>query len=166
MDWEAIGAIGEIVGAAAVILTLIFLSLQIRQNTKAVRTEATTSAATIVQAFYLGLGTNEQAACVWFNGMIDPESITPEERMQFIVLCQSGFMAFQTSFLLDEQGALDTQIRDSITSGILVAKDTLGFKFFWAQRRSSYNESFRKYVDELASRVEESEGSAMYIKPT
>ena len=37
MNWEAAGAIGEIIGALAVFLTLIYLALQIRQNTKAVR---------------------------------------------------------------------------------------------------------------------------------
>jgi hypothetical protein len=36
MDWNAIGAIGEIVGATAVVVTLIFLTFQLRQNTKAV----------------------------------------------------------------------------------------------------------------------------------
>ena len=36
MNWEAIGAIGEIVGAIAVVLTLLFLTMQLRQNTKAV----------------------------------------------------------------------------------------------------------------------------------
>ena len=34
MNWEAFGAIGEVVGAIGVILTLGFLALQIRQNTK------------------------------------------------------------------------------------------------------------------------------------
>ena len=33
MNWEAIGAIGEIVGAISVLVTLIFLILQIQQNT-------------------------------------------------------------------------------------------------------------------------------------
>ncbi len=37
MNWEAIGAIGEIIGAMAVFLTLVYLALQIRQNTKAVQ---------------------------------------------------------------------------------------------------------------------------------
>ena len=36
MDWNAIGAIGEIIGALAVFLTLVYLAIQIRQNTKAV----------------------------------------------------------------------------------------------------------------------------------
>jgi hypothetical protein len=32
MNWDAIGAIGEIVGAVAVLITLIYLAMQIRQN--------------------------------------------------------------------------------------------------------------------------------------
>ena len=37
MNWEAIGAIGETIGAIAVVLTLVYLSIQIRQNTRSVR---------------------------------------------------------------------------------------------------------------------------------
>ena len=36
MNWEAVGAIGEIVGAIAVVLSLVYLAAQIRQNTKLV----------------------------------------------------------------------------------------------------------------------------------
>ena len=35
MNWEAIGAIGEIIGAAGVIITLLYLASQLRQNTRA-----------------------------------------------------------------------------------------------------------------------------------
>ena len=34
MNWDAIGAIGEVVGAVGVIITLIYLAAQIRQNSK------------------------------------------------------------------------------------------------------------------------------------
>jgi hypothetical protein len=34
LNWEAFGAIGEVVGAAAVVLTLLFLVTQLRQNTR------------------------------------------------------------------------------------------------------------------------------------
>ena len=33
MNWDAIGAIGEILGAIAVLITLVYLTTQIRQNT-------------------------------------------------------------------------------------------------------------------------------------
>ena len=34
MSWDAIGAIGELVGAAAVVVTLVYLALQVRQNNR------------------------------------------------------------------------------------------------------------------------------------
>lgn len=37
MNWNAIGAIGEIVGALAVVLTLIVLIVQVRQSTRAMQ---------------------------------------------------------------------------------------------------------------------------------
>ena len=40
MNWGAIGAVGEIIGALAVFLTLVYLAIQIRQNTKSVQASA------------------------------------------------------------------------------------------------------------------------------
>ncbi len=40
MNWDALGAVGEIVGAVAVVATLVYLSIQIRQNTKSERASA------------------------------------------------------------------------------------------------------------------------------
>ncbi len=39
MNWEAIGAIGEIIGAFGVIVTLIYLALQIKQNSKTIEAQ-------------------------------------------------------------------------------------------------------------------------------
>jgi len=40
MHWEAIGAVGEIVGALAVVLSLIYLAIQVRQNSEMARAES------------------------------------------------------------------------------------------------------------------------------
>ncbi len=41
MDWNAAGAVGEILGAVAVFLTLLYLATQIRQTNKIARFETT-----------------------------------------------------------------------------------------------------------------------------
>jgi hypothetical protein len=43
MNWEAIGAIGEILGATAVAVTLAYLVVQLRQNTKAMKAQTRSS---------------------------------------------------------------------------------------------------------------------------
>lgn len=40
MDWNAIGAIGELAGAVAVVITLLFLARQLRENTKSTNAAA------------------------------------------------------------------------------------------------------------------------------
>ena len=45
MNWEAIGAIGEVMGALVVIVTLGYLAIQIRQNTRALRIQVNQSRA-------------------------------------------------------------------------------------------------------------------------
>ena len=47
MNWDAISAIGELIGAAAVVISLIYLATQIRQNTRQIASniEATQLAA-------------------------------------------------------------------------------------------------------------------------
>ena len=40
MNWDAIGAGAELIGATGVIITLIYLAMQIRQNTNQLKGEA------------------------------------------------------------------------------------------------------------------------------
>ncbi len=49
MNWEAIGAIGEMLGAAGVVLTLGYLAFQIRQNNRHLVHEAQRSRAQAVR---------------------------------------------------------------------------------------------------------------------
>ena len=49
MNWEAIGAIGEILGAMFVFLSLLYLSIQIRQNSKSVQSQSINNKANQLQ---------------------------------------------------------------------------------------------------------------------
>jgi hypothetical protein len=50
MNWDALGAIAELLGAIAVFLTLAYLTVQVRQNSKALELQNQFSAAQIMQA--------------------------------------------------------------------------------------------------------------------
>ena len=49
MNWDALGAIAELLGAIAVFLTLAYLTVQVRQNSKALELQNKFSAAQIMQ---------------------------------------------------------------------------------------------------------------------
>lgn len=52
MNWDAISAIGDIIGAAVVIITPAYLAVQIRDEARASRYAAVTDATTAIQAWY------------------------------------------------------------------------------------------------------------------
>jgi hypothetical protein len=80
VNWEALGAIANLLAAIGVIATLIYLSIQIRQNTKAVRSS---SIQNLVQSF----STTAQAAVeneyiipLLLKANVGAEALTQEER--------------------------------------------------------------------------------------
>ncbi len=89
MNWEAIGAVGEIVGAVAVVLTLVYLAVQLRQNTAAVSTstyESVTSGFNSVNEVVVG---DAEVADIFYRGTVNPESLSPAEgiRFSFLMRC-------------------------------------------------------------------------------
>jgi heme/copper-type cytochrome/quinol oxidase subunit 1 len=58
MNWEAIGAIGELIGAVAVVVTLLYLVKQIKQNTESTKAVGLQTWQSDSTAHWLSLATN------------------------------------------------------------------------------------------------------------
>ena len=91
MNWEAMGAAAEALGALGVILTLIYLAIQIRQNSRA----------TLLAGYHeianqwhtcsnLMIGTPDLASIV-LRGYRSMDELTPEEALRFGAYMQTFF---------------------------------------------------------------------------
>ena len=95
MNWEAIGAIGEILGAAGVIVTVGYLAFQIRQNNRHLAHEAQRSRAQAVRDNMRALADNAEV-CVKDGG---GETLTATEAFRMERLWFGMLWSYQTSFL-------------------------------------------------------------------
>ena len=78
MNWDAIGAVGEIIGAIGVILTLFYLAFQIRQNTKAVKGQTIgTVTQNVLTELMPFVGSN--LAETWLKALDDPSQLSKIE---------------------------------------------------------------------------------------
>ena len=68
-EWASVS---EIVGAAAVIISLVYVGYQVHDNTSAIRSSAANDASVEMQSWYLELGSNREASDLWFNDMTCP----------------------------------------------------------------------------------------------
>ena len=109
MNWEALGAIGEVVGAIAVIMTLGYLALQIRQNTASVRTSTQQQLATVFSTLNMTMGSNPDAARVYLQGLHNPDELDDDEIARFTLMFQSAIRLYENAFYQRQVGALDDQ---------------------------------------------------------
>lgn len=86
MNWEAISAIGELVAAAAVLVTLVYLAAQIKQNTQSVTTATYETALNGFNELNRFVAQDSELASIVRRGAADPTSLNEEEafRYQFV----------------------------------------------------------------------------------
>jgi hypothetical protein len=75
MNWEAISAVGRLVGAVAVLVTLIYLAVQIRQNTAAVATATCESTMIGFNDINVVVASHPLLASLLDRGRQSPESL-------------------------------------------------------------------------------------------
>ena len=106
MNWDAIGAAGEIVGALAVVVSLIYLSGQVKHTNKLARNASTQSV--------IGSETNFasillQNACVW-NKVISGEQFSDAvEEREGIILFNLYLLDSENRFHQWKDGFLEEQ---------------------------------------------------------
>jgi hypothetical protein len=148
-DWAFVA---EIVGGIAVIISLIYVGLQVNDSTSAIRSAAASDATKTMQSWYLEMGRNRQASDVWYNAMTSQEALSARDEFQFMMSMHTAILGMQNSYLLSKEGTLDTEFREAVTTAIVAVKDMPGMQRYWKQRRGFFHTGFAEYVDELLAR--------------
>ncbi len=110
MDWEAVSAIAGLLGAIGVIITLIYLSAQIKQNNKQLRGEATTAVYEYQRTLIEMLSTNTELYKIALRGNEDLNALTEWEKQRFTLWCVNETGMWEMCHKLYKQGALDEEL--------------------------------------------------------
>ncbi len=149
-----LASIAEIIGAFAVVISLIYVGVQVNDSAGAVRSASANDANVAVQNWYLQIGSDQQTSELFYNALTSEEALSNQEEFQFLMMFHGVFLAFQNSFLLAEEGTIDVELRDALTVAILRVKDLPGMKRYWRQRKSYLHSEFADYVDQLLKQEE------------
>lgn len=107
MNWTMIGALGEILGAVGVILTLCYLATQVRQARIVVRQEAERELIDQNTSVISWISESPERSSLWMRGIADDPSLRPEELGQFRAFLFQLILLWQRLHHLDESLALN-----------------------------------------------------------
>jgi len=147
MNWDAIGAVGELIGALAVVATIVYLARQVRDNSVQVKLNTTQSYASLLQDAYSSVYTNEQTIRAWIEGRKDPDTLEPDERELFFFLMDRQMNNAIPLINHYKEGAISRQEFDHYKDYFLNLASTRGGTV-WL-REGSLNSIMRTVVDDL-----------------
>ncbi len=109
MTIQDLGSLGELIAAIATLITLVYLALQIRANTRSFRLAAQESTTAASSRFRDALIRDPEVAALWNRALNDFEGLPPDERLRALSMFQEVFYTAQLVFHRVNEGVFPEQ---------------------------------------------------------
>ncbi len=147
LNWDAVGAIAELVGAVAVVASLIYLSAQIRQNTRAVRSSQFDSIARM-QMEILQPMVDDPTLAMGFERALDHwEELSLDDKVRFNLLLIQMFRFWENTFYQWRQGMLEPWLWVSWQNVMLSHFSRPGAQQWWTLRSMAFSREFGQFLE-------------------
>ncbi len=146
MNWDAIGAVGEIIGAMAVVASLGYLAIQIRIQNAESRAASVHQVLDSYQSAVSAL-LEPELADVWVTAHDDYDSLTPSQRIRFVIYLTVALKSFEDAYFQWRAGRLADDIWHALLTPLTDVASTAAFGHFWKLRRHHFRDEFADYVD-------------------
>jgi hypothetical protein len=152
MNWEAIGAIGELLGSAVVFISLVYLAVQVRQNTRAIRSDTHQQWVTMNSAQNLLFPQSTEFATVFVKALNNPDQLTDVEQIQVHALVLNVMNTIEALYFQTMNGAIDNEFLESRQSSFLGFFRIKLVQEWWEQNSSrELDARFIEYIDRIRS---------------
>jgi hypothetical protein len=154
MNWDAIGAISQVVGTVLVGITLVYLAVQVRQNTSALRSSAFLAISHSMVSTMEVWATHPEVAPLLLRAQEGLETLSPEERVRFGFLMMMAFRRAETLVVQRHLGLIDRELTEGFERSALSVLRTKGARQWWDASKGAFSNLFSTWVDEkLASNL-------------
>ena len=147
MDWQAIGAIGEILGAAGVIITLAFLAHQIKHTRKATLQATRHSIGTRGAAMVDMLVTDSDTTRIFLRGVAADPSLEPHELFRFRSFLIRQAWGWQNIWEQEQEGLLSQGSLESARASRRDMMGALGWQAWFELRKHWLGSDFRAFLE-------------------
>ena len=153
---QDLGNLGELISAIAVVISLVYLAIQIRQNTKTVLTSTRQAIHDASRSDNELILVHPHLERIYRVGRRDPAALTDEERPLFRHLLGVLFLNHEMMFLHHQHGVIDEDLWRRRQRSLRMVVSQPGVRQWWAGSanvRGNYDSGFQELVESLLDKV-------------
>ncbi len=162
MSLELLVAVAQIAGSIAVVVTVVFLAMQVRENTKVSRMTGHQMASDGWLAVAHLVAEDPEIARIYREGIKDLRSLSTDDQWRFGALMQIAFASNQNAFLFGEHATHAKKLEDQRANWLV---NQPGPRYWWPRARNLYHPDFQVYVDEMFARADANTKETMSPTP-
>ncbi len=147
MTITELGALGEFVGAIAVVATLAYLAIQIRQNTRAIRGSAERETVSLQQSALQPVAASLEIADVHGRAIYQFSEMSPAEQVQFHRTMTALFQSFESAYYQHEANLIGGGIYARIVKNIKGWFRFPGVNAWWDTWSPEYSDEFKEFIE-------------------
>jgi hypothetical protein len=151
MNLQSLSNLSEIISGIAVVITLIYLALQIRQSTRAAQTENYACALERISSMQSRMSQDGDFALLISSGMRDISKLTSVEKMQFNWAMLEVFGAYEFMFHASQTKDIPEEVWQRWSMSIAIMMSYSGVQAWWKVNPNPFTASFTAYVESIIS---------------
>ncbi len=152
---EQASFIAEIAGVLAIVISLVYLALQVGQNTRTTRLESVHAISTEFNNFYDMLASSRELSDIWYRGMFDFHSLDTTEQVRYTLVVTRAMRTWHEQYFQWREGVMDAEFWQSWQALLSDVMQYPGFQEVWTQRKHHYSEGFQSVVDTVVAELKD-----------
>jgi hypothetical protein len=144
-----LGNLGEFMSGIAVVVTLVYLALQIRHNTRAVRSSMHQNMIESTLRIAESVSDNESVGRIVLKADEGYDNLSKEERIRFDAYAERVFNNFESVFYSYRNSMIEEDLWESWESSYLSDISRVSMHHYWQEERPQHLRDFMDFVDEF-----------------
>ena len=100
----------------------------------------------------LALLLEPEMADIWVSGSVDIDSLSPSQRLRFVVFLMVSLRSFEDAYFQWREGRLETDSWNSLLRSLIDVKSTAGFDRFWKIRKHHFHQNGAADVESIEAK--------------
>ena len=146
MSIAELGALGEFVASFGVIATLVYLAIQMRQNTRAVRINTAQTVTEELQEVFGLLASDEGLSKVFLEAGQD-EELSSVSRLRYYTLTSNLMRVCENAYLQNRENAISKDRWEGVMRLMIDYSKMPAFDDYWVNRKHWMSEEFQNFMD-------------------
>ena len=157
LDINTLAAWGEFIGGIAVVVSLIYLASQIRQNSKLLRASTASASISTINDQATLVAQDPELTRIYWDGLADRSSLSEADRRRFDPVINMTLTGFSQEYQFAADGIIGPAVWNTRVRGYRWFFRNPGLRHWWSEWRDLFDDDFGRFIDGLIREGEAAE---------